>query len=87
MLYDTLVGAAFQEAPEELDVTITETSSQHLGAVEQAAAALTAEVSFIHAFTFSDGNIHPLVCSFMHALNHAWAQLYQGLLAALGSLQ
>lgn len=38
------LAAAFQDAPEELDVTITELSSQQAGAIEQAAAALTAEV-------------------------------------------
>ena len=42
--YDALAVAAFQDAPEELDVTITETSSSHLPAVQRAAAALTSQV-------------------------------------------
>lgn len=36
--------AAFQDAPEELDVTIMEPAGEQSGAVAQAAAALTAEV-------------------------------------------
>ena len=36
--------AAFQGAPEELDVTIIEPAGQQSGAIERAAAALTAEV-------------------------------------------
>lgn len=35
---------AFQDAPEELDVTIIEPAGEQSGAVERAAAALTAEV-------------------------------------------
>ena len=43
--YDALALAAFQDAPEELDVTITETSSSHLPAIQRAAAALTSQVA------------------------------------------
>lgn len=39
-----MLAAAFQDAPEELDVTIMEPAGDQSGAVAQAAAALTAEV-------------------------------------------
>ncbi|KAL3147363.1 hypothetical protein ABBQ32_002844 [Trebouxia sp. C0010 RCD-2024] len=49
--YDALALAAFQGAPEELDVTIIEPAGQQSGAVERAAAALTAEANDARQFT------------------------------------
>ena len=59
------LAAAFQDAPEELDVTITEQSSQQAGAIEQAAAALTAEVGLLAApdgCCFASSLVKPSAC-------------------------
>ena len=42
-----MLTAAFNDAPEELDVTITEPSGRQASAVERAAAALTEEVIYL----------------------------------------
>lgn len=49
--YDALALAAFQDAPEELDVTIIEPAGEQSGAIAQAAAALTAEANQARQFT------------------------------------
>ncbi|KAL0050495.1 hypothetical protein WJX82_000792 [Trebouxia sp. C0006] len=49
--YDALALAAFKDAPEELDVTITEQASQQAAGIERASAALTDEANKARQFT------------------------------------
>ncbi|DBB01392.1 hypothetical protein WJX77_010639 [Trebouxia sp. C0004] len=49
--YDALALAAFMDAPEELDVTITEQASQQAAGIERASAALTDEANKARQFT------------------------------------
>lgn len=55
-------SAAFKDAPEELDVTITEQASQQAADIARASAALTDEVSLSHqASNSSDTSSNPNV--------------------------
>lgn len=49
--YDALALAAFKDAPEELDVTITEQASQQAAGIARASAALTDEANKARQFT------------------------------------